>query len=51
MASVNVNLRITRQLVIRESDGATLFLMAAYIAGSRNVMPIQMLVVEPPDDE
>lgn len=51
MANLSVNLRLTSQLVIRESDGATLLLVAAYVVGSRNVMPMLMMVVEPTDDE
>jgi hypothetical protein len=50
MARLDVPYRITRQLVIRESDGATLFLVAGYL-GRRSVQPAMLAVIEPPDDE
>lgn len=49
MASIQVPVRMTSQLVIRESDAATLFLIAVYMGGS--TVPQLMEVIEPPDDE
>jgi hypothetical protein len=49
MDHITVRLRMTSQLVIRESDARTLFLIAVYAGKSETPMLVQ--VVEPPDDE
>lgn len=46
MGRLSVKLRMTKQIVIRESDGATLFLVALY--SSTNTQPIALQVIEPP---
>jgi hypothetical protein len=45
MARLSVNIRVVRELVIRESDGATLFLVAGYLGA--NTQPIYVAVIDP----
>ena len=44
-----VIVRISQQTVVRESDGATLLLLAGYIGEDRE-RPASLRVIEPPDE-
>lgn len=49
MASLHVSLRMTSELVVRESDGQTLILVALY--SGRHTHPFDVAVIEPPDED